>query len=558
MASLIGDDVKKEMQKILESLPSPVTLVYFTQVMACPLCREQRQLLEEVASLSENIKLKVYDFVKDGDQSIKYNIERIPATAVIGKKDYGIRFYGLTAGYEFSSLIQAILMVSTGKSGLDPAIEKLLTLIDVPIHLKVMVTLTCPYCPASVHAAHQLAVASDKIRADMIDAGEFPAESTRYNVSGVPKTIINEVHSFGGALPPEAVILEILKAEKPEEYEKIQEALSAASGRRRAKRAEAGRTYEVVIVGGGPAAMSAAIYAARKGLDTVLIADKISGQITFTAQIDNFLGLPGVSGNELLQLFKAHMEMYPISESVGKKVTFVKKEDNKFIAVTEDGKEYSGFSMIYCAGKEYNRLGVPGEEKFIGKSIAFCATCDAPLYKGRKVAVVGGGNSAFTSARDLIDFASEVHLIHRRDEFTADSALVEEVKSAPNVKFHTNMIVLEVLGDEHMTGIRLVSADGRERIDLAVDGMFLEIGLKPNSAPVKNLVRLNEKGEIPVACDASTTVKGFFAAGDVTAIPEKQICIAVGDGAKAALSAHKYLLEMKLTRSKVKAGESWG
>lgn len=303
--------------------------------------------------------------------------------------------------------------------------------------------------------------------------------------------------------------------------------------------------------------MSAALYAARKEIDTLLMAKEIGGQITFTASVENYLGFPQIGGKEMAEQFRKHMERYPVSEFTGENATKVEKSDGKFIVTTEEGKQFQSSSVIYCAGKEYRRLNVPGEEPFIGHGIAFCATCDAPLYKGKKVAVVGGGNSAFTATRDLINFASKIHLIHRRDEFTAEPALIKEVKKAPNVKIHTNQVITEILGDEKLKGMKIRSTTGENVSKLEVDGIFLEIGLNPNSGPVKDLVDLNENKEIPVICDNATKVEGFYAAGDVTDVPEKQICIAVGDGAKAALSCHKYLLNKGKTHSTVEVGESW-
>jgi alkyl hydroperoxide reductase subunit F len=235
----------------------------------------------------------------------------------------------------------------------------------------------------------------------------------------------------------------------------------------------------------------------------------------------------------------------------------VKTIDDGFLVVTDDNRQFRAHSVIYCAGKEYNRLGVPGEEQFIGKGIGFCATCDAPLYRGKRVAVVGGGNSGFTSVRDLLGFASEVHLIHRRKEFKADAALVEEVLKAKNLTVHADTVVRSFFGQDKLTGVRLESVDGKDRFDLNVDGVFLEIGLNPNTNPLKALVELNRRGEVPVNRDQSTNIRGLFAAGDVTDVEEKQISIAVGQGALAALEAHKYLVQNQLTTSKIGPKEQW-
>jgi len=557
MSTMLDEKTKKELQKVLEGMREPVRILYFTQEPPCPMCREQLQVLQDLAALSKKLKLEIYDFIRDTDKVLQYGIEQVPATVPLGKKDHGIRFYGLTAGYEFASILEAVMMLSRDSSGLKPELEVLIRALDEPLRLQVMVTLTCPYCSSAVHLANQMAYLNDGIRADMVETGEFPMMAQRYEVTGVPRTVINETHYVDGALPPEAFYLEILKAVKPEEYRKIEDAIRESRGERHIRKADPSHVYEVMIVGGGPAAMSSALYGARKELDVLLVAGKLGGQVTYTAQVDNYLGLPAMGGKEMTEMFRHHMEHYSIAEALGQDAVRIEKNESLFHVTTEDGTVYRGHAIIYCAGKEYRRLGVPGEERFIGRGIAFCATCDAPLYRGRKVAVVGGGNSAFTSVRDLLGFASEVHLIHRRDEFTADRMLVQEVMSAENLRVHLNMVVREVLGDRKLAGLRLMSVDGATRFDLPIEGVFLEIGLIPNSAPVKGLVPLTDHGEIMVARNCATSMEGFYAAGDVTDAEEKQISIAVGDGARAALAAHRYLQNRKLTRSMVKAGSEW-
>lgn len=557
MSHVVDDVTKVELQRIFQALVSPVKLVFFTQKNACQYCVQQNELLTELISLSDKLELKVYDFVINGEEARNYRVDKIPATIVVGSKDYGIRFFGITAGYEFSSLIEAIVMVSTGISGLDPRLEKLVQSIKEKVHLQVLVTLTCPYCPKIVHVAHQFAFVNGNIRGDMVEAAEFPQLIQKYKVTGVPKTIINEEHSFEGAVPALDAYLEILKAVNPEQYRYLEEAVAEAKAGRKVRLAEEGHEYEVIVIGGGPAAMSAAIYATRKGLDVALIAPKLGGQITYTAEIDNYLGLHDVSGTVMNEQFRNHLESFPIAEALGTSVVEVKKEDKGFVTLTDDNRKFNARSVIYCAGMEYRRMGVPGEDHLIGKGIGFCATCDAPLYVNRRIAVVGGGNSAFTAVRDLLDFASEIHLIHRRVEFTADTALVQEVLGAKKVAVHTQMIVSSFLGEERLTGIRLESTDGKDRFDLNVDGVFLEIGLSPNTKPLKGLLELNQWEEVPANKDQSTIIEGFFAAGDVTDVREKQVSIAVGQGAMAALSAHKYLVQNGLSQTKIGLRESW-
>jgi alkyl hydroperoxide reductase subunit F len=548
MPELLDAQTKQDLTALLDQLPRPVNMIFFTKEKDCPHCQEQQHVLSEIAALSSKITLTVYDMVKDSIAAAKYGIARTPATVIVSTRDHGVRLYGVTAGYEFSSLVETIMMVSTGASGLSPEIEAIVKAIDQPVHLEVMVTLTCPYCPRAVHAAFQLAMVSDQIRADAVDSGEFPDLSQRYDVSSVPKTVINEKYSFTGAIPVESVYLEILKNLKPDEYKKVRAAIQDAQGHRHVRSADLEHAYDVIIVGGGPAALSAAVYAARKELDVLLAADELGGQIINTAAIENYLGLPGISGKELAEQFQFHAEQFPIAEKLGSPVSNISEKDGVFTVSTADGQNFTAHSVIYCAGKEYRKLGIPGENQFVGHGIAFCATCDAPLYRGKKVAVIGGGNSALTAARDLVSYASEVHLVHRRDSFKSDQALVDEIRKLKKVVIHYETEVQEFLGDEKLKGMR-ISAGGGKPQDIEVEGVFLEIGLNPNTAPVQDLVPLNSSREIPVNRDNSTARPGFFGAGDATDVPEKQIVIAAAEGAKAALTAYKYLIRKKVLKN---------
>lgn len=547
MATFITNETQEHIRKAFASLRDPVRIVYFTSAHACGGCADQRMLLDDVAALSDKLALEVRELAADAAVAARFGVDKVPATIVLGERDYGIRFFGFTGGYEFGSLLHAIVMVSTGRSGLDPAIEEIARAIRTPTHLEVMVTLTCPYCPAMVRLAHQLAFVNDHVRADMIDAAEFPTLVARYDVQGVPRMVINGRPAFEGALPAEAAVLEILKEVEPGDYERIDAARRAARGQRKAVEAAPDRIYDIVVVGAGPAGLSAALYAVRKGRQVALIGKHAGGQVNDTAAIENYLGMIHVGGRELAERFRQHVEAYPVAERCHTAAKEVRRASDLFEVVTEDGRTYRGRTVIYAGGKQYRTLGVPGEERFIGRGIAFCATCDAPLYRDKRVAVIGGGNSALTAVRDLRSFAREIHVVQNLPHLTADAVLVDEVKKMKNVTFHLGMQVREFFGGDRLTGVRLGSDDGRTMYDLAVDGVFLEIGLVPNSGPVRGLVTLNDAGEVPIRRDQSTTVAGLFAAGDVTDEPEKQIIIAAGDGARAALAADRYLASLERT-----------
>lgn len=560
MPELMDEETKAQLLEILSAMEDPVKLLLFTEQDQCPACQQQHQLLEAVAALSEKLELATLNPQEHPEDIEHYAIDKFPATVPLGAggtEDHGIRFFGITGGQEFSSFLETVMMISTGHSGLAPETEALAMDIGEPVHVQVFVTLTCPYCPSMVHTAHQFAYVNEHIRADMVEGPQFPDLVTRYQVEGVPRTVINETTMVDGAQPAVALYLSILRAVDPEEYRRVEAAMRDMEGTRQVGPVEEFHTYDVLIVGGGPAAMSAALYAARKNLDVALVAEKIGGQMTYTARIDNYLGFPGIEGHQLLERFQFHMESYPISQLLGTRVTAVQKPGERFSVHTDDGRQFDAHCVIYCAGQEYERLDVPNEERFLGHGIAFCATCDAPLYIDRSVAVVGGANSAFTAVRDLLSFASEIHLIHRRDTFKADAALIQEVEGDPKVTFHTPYQVRSFIGDERLTGVEIHSPQNGRTETLEVDGVFLEIGLSPNSKPIQELVRLNGQGEIPVNADRSTELPGFFAAGDVSDVPEKQISVAVGDGALAALTAYKYLVDRKLVARRPGLEDEW-
>jgi len=559
MAQPLWDDESKlEIVEALGEMKEPVTLLLFVETGEhCEACETQQALLEMLADLSDQLALEVHDLDEDTEVAAQYGVDLAPATVPLGALDHGIRFYGLTAGQEFSSLLHAVLMISHGSSGLDPGLDHLVEAIDVPVDLKVFVTLTCPYCPKMVHVANQFAYANDQIRAQMIEASEFMELAQTYGVEGVPRTVINDTTAIEGAQPPQSFYMSLLQVIDPEAYQRIEAEIRQEEGLRAVVDLDESRVYDVVIVGGGPAGLSAALYAARKDLNVGLVAMKLGGQLLYTAQVDNYLGLPGVGGTELLQRFQFHAESYPLAELLGVTVTDVEQAHGGFLVHTDDGRKIGAHAVIYCAGKEYTRLGVPNEERFIGRGIAFCATCDAPLYRGRRVAVVGGGNSALTAVRDLLSFASEIHLIHRRDEFSADAALVEEVQGHPKLTIHAPYEVVSFVGDDFLEGVEMLSRESRREEKLEADGVFLEIGLSPNSDAVQGLVALNENGEIPVGVDRSTELPGFFAAGDVTDVPEKQIAVAVGHGAMAALSAYEYLAERGVVTRRPELEAEW-
>lgn len=298
--------------------------------------------------------------------------------------------------------------------------------------------------------------------------------------------------------------------------------------------------YELMIIGGGPAGLAASVYAARKQLKTLLISGDIGGQINWTMNIENYLGYQLIEGPELISKFQTQVSQFPIDQKIGDKVSQLKKIKGGFEAVTEAGNKYQAEVVILATGKKPRKLNVPGEEKFTGRGVTYCAICDGPVFAGQKVMVVGGGNSALEAALDMVKIAEHVHLVSLTP-LTGDPILIKRLSSARNLTVLTEHQTLEIKGKDLVEGALVKNLkSGKEKL-LDVTGVFIEIGLEPNSDAVKTLIKLNKLGEVPVSCDCETTMPGLYAAGDVTDVPEKQIIVAAGEGAKAALRAHRYL-----------------
>jgi alkyl hydroperoxide reductase subunit F len=298
--------------------------------------------------------------------------------------------------------------------------------------------------------------------------------------------------------------------------------------------------YELVIIGAGPAGMTAAVYAARKKLNTLLVSYDIGGQVLWTTGIENYMGYQFIEGTELIKKFEEQVKQFPIEIKTGERVSSLSQTSGGFEVTTDRGEVYRAKAAIMAAGKRPRQLNVPGEDKLKGRGVTYCAICDGPLFAGENVAVIGGGNSALEAAEDMVKMAEHVYLVSLTP-LTGDQILIDKVKSAGNLTMSLEHEVMEVKGESRVEGIKIRDLKNKQERALKVSGIFVEIGLIPNSEPFKGIVRLNRLGEIEVNCANETSVLGLFAAGDVTNVPEKQIVVAAGEGAKAALKAHRYL-----------------
>ena len=310
----------------------------------------------------------------------------------------------------------------------------------------------------------------------------------------------------------------------------------------KAKEPELEVTYDLLILGGGPAAMSTAVYAARKMMNFAIITKDFGGQVRETSEIENWLGFQSINAKDLVDSFEEHVKSFDIPVSLGPAITKVNKEADAFKVQTDDIRIYSSRTLILATGKRHRPLNVLGEKELVGRGVAYCATCDAPFFKGKKVVVAGGGNSAFTTAVDLLKVGAEVILVNFIKGWQADEFLQERVKQTDKASLLDYHQVVRIEGKDRVTGVVVRNRENEVEEKLNASGVFVEIGLLANNESVKNLVELNEQGEVIVDCSCRTSIEGLFAAGDVTTVPHKQIVIAAGEGAKAALSAYNYLI----------------
>lgn len=301
------------------------------------------------------------------------------------------------------------------------------------------------------------------------------------------------------------------------------------------------KVYDVVIIGGGPAGLTAAVYCMRKGVDTAVIVNHIGGQVAETSSIENYMGYRYVNGVELVEKFREQVQQFSIGYDEGNAVETIEDGPVKKVML-KDGRIVKGKTLIIASGKSWRKLGVPGEQRLTGKGVAYCTICDAPLFAGKKVIVVGGGNSGVEAAVDLASVAREVVVVQILDKLTADRILQDKLSSFSNVSYIFSSSVKEILGEENVKSVIIENTDSHDTSEVITDGVFVEIGLDPNSSFAKGVVEMNKYGEIVVDCACRTSVDGIFAAGDVTTVPFKQIIIAGGEGAKAALSACEYLM----------------
>lgn len=500
-----------QLRTVFATLDVPLELVL--RPSEHPRQAELLELARAVASTSPSIALRV-----EGEPSAGLEL----AVHVNGAPT-GVTFRGVPGGHELSSLVLALLNAAGRGKLPDARTTARVRAIRGPAQLRTYVSLSCTNCPDVVQALNLIAILNPGLSHQMVDGALFQDEVERLGIQGVPAVFLGErlLHSGKSAFVD---LVELLERE-------LGVAPSAAA------EPAAALDYDVVVVGGGPAGTSAAIYSARKGLRTAIVADRIGGQLKETLGIENMVGQKYTEGARLAADLESHMRAYPIDVLEHRRVLEVEGGPRKQLRL-EGGERVRADALIVATGAKWRELGVPGEREYIGRGVAFCPHCDGPFYAGKRVAVVGGGNSGVEASLDLSGIVAHVTLFEYADALKADAVLVDKLRARANVEVITGARTTAVVGD----GTKVTALDYEDRATgeskrLALDGVFVQIGLVPNSAFVKDLVELNRHGEIVVDEKGRTSAPGIYAAGDVTTVPFKQIVIAMGEGAKVALSA---------------------
>ncbi len=510
---MLDATLKKQLQAYLEKVVQPIELV--ASLDDSPKAREMDELLREIAELSNKITVR------------QEANERTPSFAInrVGT-DVGVRFAGIPLGHEFTSLVLALLHVGGHTIKLEQAVIDQIAALDGDYVFETYISLSCHNCPEVVQALNTMSVINPRIKVVTIDGGVFKQEVESKQILAVPMMFLNGQHFGQGRTSVEEILSKI----------------DVSGGAKKAAALSEKEAFDVLIVGGGPAGAAAAIYAARKGIRTGVLADRFGGQVLDTLAIENYVSLKATDGPKFAVALEEHVKDYDVDIMNTQRAS--KVVGGSLIEVhTESGAVLKSKSVIIATGARWREINVPGEKEYKNHGVAYCPHCDGPLFKGKRVSVIGGGNSGVEAAIDLAGLVKEVTLIEFGNELRADAVLQRKLTSLPNVKVIKSAQTTEIHGDgKIVNGLSYKDRNtgAIHRIDL--EGVFVQIGLIPNSEFLKGSIDLSAHGEIEVDARGHTSMPGVFAAGDVTTVPFKQIVIAVGEGAKASLAAFDYLI----------------
>jgi alkyl hydroperoxide reductase subunit F len=509
--------IKNQLQDYMTRLVNPIKLLANLDETASS--QEMLEMLEEVASLSEKITLN-----KETDVS-----KRIPSFEVNRETDVtGITFAGIPSGHEFTSFVLALLQAGGHPLKIDAEKIEQIKNIQGKFHFETYISLSCHNCPDVVQALNAMSIINSNISHVMIDGALFQKEVEDKQIMAVPTIFLNDKPFGQGRMELDEIVNKIDSSASLKEAEKISKK----------------ETYDILIVGGGPAGASAAVYSARKGLRTGIVSERFGGQVMDTLGIENFISVKATEGPKLVTALEEHVKEYDVDIMNLQRAKSIQKNDENalFEVELENGGKLKSKSVIIATGARWRELNVPGEKEFKGKGVAYCPHCDGPLFKGKHVAVIGGGNSGVEATIDLANIVGHVTLFEFAPELKADDILQKRLYSLPNVDVILNAQTLEVLGTDKVNSMIYLDRKTNEKKTISLEGIFIQIGLLPNTDFVKNTVDLSKFGEIIIDSHGQSSLKGLFAAGDATTVPYKQIIIAMSEGAKASLGAFDYLI----------------
>jgi len=482
--------------------------------------QELYEFLAKLVEASDNLSLEQVDTQGTLSSPISFGLN-------VDGEYTGIQFSGIPGGHEFNSLILAILQSGGSELKIDDAIQSWLKNVDVDLNFEVFVSLSCHNCPEVVQAVNQFALINTKISSEMIDGGLFQEMVESRGIQGVPSVYLNGEPFATG------------KVEVGQLFAKLQDKFPDVGKKVTYQQLP---TQDVTVIGGGPGGVAAAIYAARKGLKVTMIADRFGGQVKDTVDIENLISNKKTTGTELSGNMMAHLQDYDINLKENVRVDGIEKGDIKKLNLSS-GQSFDSKTVIVATGAKWRELGVPGERENVGQGVAYCPHCDGPFFKGKDVVVVGGGNSGVEAAIDLAGMVNKVTLIEFMPNLKADQVLIDRASSTKNIEIINNAAVQSIDSDgKKVQGVTYTNRSDDEVNQIEVAGVFVQIGLQPNSEFVEGVVEKTQHGEIVIDERGRTSEPGIFACGDVTTVPYKQIVVAMGEGAKASLSAFDYLI----------------
>jgi alkyl hydroperoxide reductase subunit F len=517
-SAVLDATLKSQLKTYLERLTLPIELA--ASLDESDASRELESLLGEIAALSDLITVVRRD---DDARRPSFEIRRTGTGT-------GVRFAGVPLGHEFTSLVLALLQVGGYPPKVDAALLEQVRALDGEFRFETYYSLSCQNCPDVVQALNLMSVVNPRIRHVAIDGARFPAEVEAREILAVPSVFLNGELFGQGRMGLEQILAK----------------LDTAAPARAAAAIAAKPAFDVLVVGGGPAGAAAAVYAARKGIRTGVASERFGGQVLDTLGIENFISVRATEGPKLATALEAHVREYEVdlmNLQRAESLTPAPSPGGLLEVRLASGATLRSRAIVLAPGARWRTMNVPGEAEYRNRGVAYCPHCDGPLFKGKRVAVIGGGNSGVEAAIDLAGIVAEVTLLEFDGRLRADEVLQRKLRSLPNVTVQLNAQTTAVLGD----GQRVTALEWRDRGSaashrLALEGVFVQIGLLPNSEWLKGTVALSPRGEIEVDARGATSLPGVFAAGDVTTVPYKQIVIAMGEGSKAALSAFDHLI----------------